>query len=35
MAVKLNENEEVVKAIQEGLKKNGGYYANNRFYRSI
>ncbi len=25
MAVKLNENEEVVKAIQEGLKKNGGY----------
>lgn len=25
MAVKLNDNEEVVKTIKEGLKKNGGY----------
>lgn len=25
MAVKLNENEEIVKAIKEGLKKNDGY----------
>lgn len=25
MAIKLNENKEVVKTIQEGLNKNGGY----------
>lgn len=25
MAVKLNENEEIVKSVKEGLKKTGGY----------